>query len=243
MSSNSHSHALVRTNAVSALALLREALALPPAVGVPPTVVTIRQVKPRKPKSGNTIAASSLRPLVPARDRLRRWLAPHSDSFHSSILGNLPLEDVLKLFDVMLISLEVKTRENYGAGLLRFHQFCDSRNISEHQRMPAPDFLLAAFIASWAGKVATTTVQNWLAGLHFWHNLHGAPWFGSSLLRSASAGLSKVVPDSSKRPRRPPVTLDHMHALFRRLDLSNSFDAAVFATASVAFWCCCRYSV
>ncbi|KIK48498.1 hypothetical protein CY34DRAFT_785608 [Suillus luteus UH-Slu-Lm8-n1] len=240
MSNNGQARALVCTNAVSALALLREALALPPAVGIPPSAVITRRIKPRKPKSCNTLAFSSLRPLVPARDRLRRWTAPHSDSFHASVLGDLPLEDVLQLFDVMLISIEVKTRENYGAGLLRFHQFCDSRHIPENKRMPAPDFLLASFIASWAGKVATTTAQNWMAGLHFWHNLHGAPWHGSGLLRSATAGLSKVVPDSSKRPRRPPVTLDHMHALFRRLDLSNSFDAAVFATASVAFWCCCR---
>lgn len=240
MSNNGHTQALASASATSALARLREALALPPAVGVPPSSVVTRKIKPRKPKQGNAIAHSPFRPLVPARDRLRRWSTPHSNSFHSSILDDLPIEDVILLFDVMLISIEVKTRENYGAGLLRFHQFCDSRHIPEDRRMPAPDFLLASFIASWAGKVATTTAQNWMAGLHFWHNLHGAPWFGSGLLRSATAGLSKVVPESSKRPRRPPVTLDHMHALFRGLDLSNSFDAAVFATASVAFWCCCR---
>ncbi|KAG1783493.1 hypothetical protein EV702DRAFT_945077, partial [Suillus placidus] len=82
--------------------------------------------------------------------------------------------------------------------------------------------------------------QNWMAGLHLWHNLHGAPWYGKWLLRAATAGLSKVVPSSSKRPRRPPVTLEHMHALFRGLDFSNAFDSAVFAVASIAFWCCCR---
>lgn len=106
--------------------------------------------------------------------------------------------------------------------------------------MPAPDHLLASFVASWAGKVASTTAQNWMAGLHFWHNIHGAPWHGKGLLRTATAGLAKVVPSSSKRPRRPPVTIEHMHALFRGLDFSNAFDSAVFAVASVAFWCCCR---
>ncbi|KAG1819183.1 uncharacterized protein BJ212DRAFT_1221232, partial [Suillus subaureus] len=66
--------------------------------------------------------------------------------------------------------------ENYGSGLLCFHQYCDSRRIPESLCMPAPDHLLISFIASWAGKVAGSTVQNWLAGIHFWHNLHGAPW-------------------------------------------------------------------
>jgi len=106
--------------------------------------------------------------------------------------------------------------------------------------MPASNRLLASFIASWAGKVTATTTQNWLAGLHFWHNLHSTPWFGHGLLRSATTGLAKVVPDSSKHPQRPPVMLEHMLALFRGLDLSNAFDAATFAVACVTFWCCCR---
>lgn len=240
MFNNDDQAALATANAVAALARLREALAIPPSIGAPPTVVH-KRIKPRKPRSGNEVAPSSFRPLVPARERLRRWFAPHSDSFHCSILEELPLADVLNLFDVMLVSIEVKTCENYGAGLLRFHQYCDSRSIPESSRMPASDRLLASFIASWANKVAATTAQNWLAGIHFWHNLHGAPWYGHGLLKTATAGLSKVVPDSSKRPRRPPVTLEHMHALFRGLDLSNAFDSAVFAVACVAFWCCCRY--
>ncbi|KAG2107940.1 DNA breaking-rejoining enzyme [Suillus discolor] len=196
--------------------------------------------KPRKPKPNNTIAPSALRPHVLARDRVRLWSAPHSTSFHSSMLRLLPLEDVVQLLDVMLVSIELKTRENYGSGLLHFHQYCDTRKIPEKLRMPVPDHLLASFVASWAGKVASTTVQNWLAELHFWHNLHGAPWNGRSLVRSATAGLSKLVPSSSKRPRRPPITLEHMHALFCHLDLSNTFDVSVFAVASTAFWSCCR---
>jgi hypothetical protein len=157
-----------------------------------------------------------------------------------SVLAHLPLDDVIKLLDVMLVSIKVKTHENYGAGLLRFHQYCDSRKIPESLCMPAPDHLLASFIASWAGKVAGSTVQNWLAGIHFWHNIHGAPWHGCTLLHAATSGLNKVVPQSSKRPRCPPVTLEHMHALFNSLDLTNAFDASILAVAATAFWSCCR---
>ncbi|KAG1851985.1 hypothetical protein C8R48DRAFT_749849 [Suillus tomentosus] len=180
-------------------------------VGVPPTIVS-KHSKPRKPKAGNLIAPSVHCPHVLARDRVRLWSVPHSTTFHSSLLRQLPLEDIVQLLDIMLASVEIKTRENYGSSLLRFYQY-------------------SSFVASW---------PNWLAGLHFWHNLHGAPWNGHSLVRSATAGLAKLVPSTSKRPRRPPVTLEHMHSLFRHLDLSNVFDASVFAIASTAFWSCCR---
>ncbi|KAG2341709.1 DNA breaking-rejoining enzyme [Suillus weaverae] len=208
------------------LALLRKALAMPP--------------KPRKPKNGNKLHPSLYHLHVLAHEHIRRWLAPHSNNFHNLILEELPMADVLQLLDMMLISIEPKTRENYGAGLLHFDQFCDSHNIAEDRRMPASDRLLASFIASCARKVATTTAQSWLAGLHFWHNLHSAQWNGNALLQISMARLAKLVPDSSKRPCHPPVTLDHMHALFRGLDLLNVFDAAVFGVACVAFWCCCR---
>lgn len=106
--------------------------------------------------------------------------------------------------------------------------------------MPASDNLLALFVAFWAGKTAATMVEIWLSGLHFWHNMHSAPWYGHTLLRMSTAGVKKLVPESLKCPQRPPVTLEHMHALYHHLDLSNTFDASVFAVASIAFWSCCR---
>ncbi|KAG2084075.1 uncharacterized protein F5147DRAFT_748845 [Suillus discolor] len=131
-------------------------------------------------------------------------------------------------------------QENYGARLLRFHQFCNSRKIPESSCMPASDNLLALFVASWASKIATMTVENWLAGLHFWHTMHGVPWHGHALLHMSTAGVRKLVPEVSKCLRRPPVTLEHMHMLYCNLDLSNTFDVSVFAVASIAFWSCCR---
>jgi hypothetical protein len=200
---------------------------MPLRVGVLPNM-NCQHIKPRKPKNNNHLLLSSFRSHALAHEHLHCWFKPHSDSFHNSILDKLPLADVLQLFDVMLISVETKTCVNYGAGLLHFHQYCDTCNIAEDHRMPALDRLLATFIASWAGKVATTTTQNWLASLHFWHTLHGAPWYGSSLLRTSTARLMKLVPDSSKRPCRPLVTVDHMHALFKGLSLSNVFNSSVF---------------
>lgn len=228
------------SDAVSDLFRFRSALVQRSGIGASHSSVH-KISKPRKPKTGCTVSPSIFRPHVLARDRIRLWFAPHSDSFHQSLLDELSSDSASQLLDVLLASVEAKTRENYGSGLLRFHQFCDSLSISEEKRLPASEILLAAFVAHWAGRVAVTTVDNWLAGLHFWHQFNNAPWHGSSLLRRSKTGLSKSVPDSSKRPRRPPVTIEHMHALFQHLDLSNSFDSAVYCTACVAFWCCCRY--
>lgn len=241
MHSSAQSPLVLPDNADS-LAQLRTALKRPSQFGAPPTPsASIRKTpKPRKPKRGCELAPSHLRPHVLARDRLRHWTALHSHTYHTSLMKDFTLADIIRLYDVLLVSVEQKTRENYGAGLLRFHQFCDSRNIPESRRMPASDNLLALFVASWAGKIATTSLENWISGLHFWHTLHGAPWYGNALLRMSTAGLNKLVPESSKRPRRPPVTIEHMHALYRNLDLSNAFDTSVFAVASIAFWSCCR---
>lgn len=138
----------------------------------------------------------------------------------------------------MIRAIEPDTRKNYGAGLLRFNQFCDCAGISEDARMPAGEYLLSAFIATWAGKVARTTIDTWLAGLSFWHTLHGAPWKGDRILKATCQAALKLEP--AKLAKRPPVTLEHMHALRAGLDLTDAFDSAVYALACSAFWGCRR---
>ena len=107
--------------------------------------------------------------------------------------------------------------------------------------MPASEILLSGFSTVMAaGKVASSTLDTWLAGIHFWHSMHGASWSAGNMLRSVKGGVAKLVPEASKRAKRPPVTIEHLHALRRGLDLSSSFDAAVWSAATIAFWSCCR---
>lgn len=49
-----------------------------------------------------------------------------------------------------------------------------------------------------------------------------------------------MVPPSSKRTKRPPVTLAHMHALVLHLSPFDPLDAAVLAATACAFWGVCR---
>ncbi|KAG2756260.1 hypothetical protein P692DRAFT_20715949 [Suillus brevipes Sb2] len=197
---------------------------------------------PRKPRSNAIITPSAHRPPVLASDRVLLWTTPHGTDFQHELETLLPESIILKMFFVALHSLDVDTRSNYGAGLLRFTQFCDRISISEDKRMPASSKLLSAFVADASGTVSNSTVNNWLSGLHYWHIVNGAEWHGASseLLRHMRRGLARLVPPSSKRARRPPVTLEALTQLRNGLDLSNSFDISVFAIACVAFWCCCR---
>ncbi|KAI0628703.1 DNA breaking-rejoining enzyme [Trametes polyzona] len=194
--------------------------------------------KPRKARPENTISASRFRPHVPAEDRLLSWTTPFAIEAQSKLSSLLPETAITKLFSTVLESVEPETRKNYGAGLLRFTQFCDHAKIPEEDRMPAGEPLLAAFVASWAGKVARTTIDNWVAGLALWHTSKGAPWNGDRVLKATCKAASKLEP--AKSPKRPPVTLEHMLALRAGLDLTDAFDAAVYGLACTAFWGCRR---
>jgi hypothetical protein len=102
-------------------------------------------------------------------------------------------------------------------------------------RMPAPEWLLAAFAAVAAGSVSSSCVEGCLSGLSFWHSVNGAEWKGGNQLYIAKAAVKKMVPESSTRVKQPPVTLEHMLTLLKGLDLSSSFNVAVWA-CTITLW-------
>ncbi|KIK74878.1 hypothetical protein PAXRUDRAFT_835863 [Paxillus rubicundulus Ve08.2h10] len=140
----------------------------------------------------------------------------------------------------MIRSLDQDTRSNYGAGLLHFTQYCDSCNIPEADRMPASKNLIAAFTASHAATASDKTLNNWLAGLHFWHMVNGATWQGADMLRAVRHSFAKMVPSSSRWTKRPPITIEALCILYNNLNLQSPYDVAVGAVTLTAFWSCCR---
>lgn len=199
-----------------------------------------RYRKPRKPRAGCEYSPSKYRPLVLAHERIQKWETPCTDEYRR-VQNSISPAGFQKFLEVMLLGLDEGTRSNYGAGLLRFTQFCDTLSIHEEARMPASAHLLAIFAADAAGYNSDGTVNNWLAGLKVWHDVNGTQWNGDSpQMKRVKAGIKKLVPPTSKRAKRPPVTIEHMYALYAMLDLTNCKDAAVWATACVAFWGCCR---
>ncbi|KAJ7270492.1 hypothetical protein C8J57DRAFT_1321918 [Mycena rebaudengoi] len=133
-----------------------------------------------------------------------------------------------------------ETQESYGAGLLRFHQFCDREGFGEDARMPADRHLLAAFVANAIGSCTGKCIRNWLNGLRLWHHYNDAPWHGDDgwLVSLKKAADKRGV--SFKRPPRGPITLSHLRALRARLDLSSPSGAAYWAAALSTFWGCRR---
>ncbi|KAI0348790.1 hypothetical protein OH77DRAFT_1553832, partial [Trametes cingulata] len=151
-----------------------------------------RQRRPRRPQPQNVIASSPLRPFVLANERLAQWKTPFSVQFQQHTSSFLPPSASFRIFQTILNGLEPGTRKNYGAGLLRFHQFCDLMGIHEDMRMPAPEPIIAAFVAHHAGQVRHDTIAGWLAGLAAWHALYGAPWRGEKMLAYTKKGAKKL---------------------------------------------------
>jgi hypothetical protein len=168
---------------------------------------------PRRPRKHNKISTSMLRPHVLASDRLLQWSTPYSIAFRKRAALFVPPASHKRLFEVMTLSLDKNTRNGYGAGLLRFNQFCDLLVIPEENRMPASELLLTLFVTDAAGRVSDSTINTWLAALHFWHIINNARWAGKEMLTQARKGAKKLVPASSKRQKRPLVTYEHLCSL------------------------------
>ena len=107
--------------------------------------------------------------------------------------------------------------------------------------MLASKSLLSIFItAHGAGRVGKGTLLSWLSGLQLWHVINGAPWNGGARLSRAVKGAASFAPSSSFHAPRLPITIHHLHLLKQDLDVTNTFDAAIWAVACIAFWSQCR---
>jgi len=85
--------------------------------------------------------------------------------------------------------------EGWGASLFHFNQYCDSISLPEAGQMPASELLLVIFVTNCtAGKVLSSMVDKWLAGLHHGHQVTDAPWFGSHLLSQVKKGAVRLTP-------------------------------------------------
>jgi hypothetical protein len=211
-----------------------------PSVSVVPGQIAPPRMAKRRRKDAH-IEDSPWRPPVVAADRLMAWSTPFAEEYKKT-MAQLPPSDATRLFEAMLASLDESTRCCYAAGLLRFTQWCDhpSRRIPEEDRMPASERLISLFISAHVGYVQPTTINNWTAGLRFWHIINGAQWVMGDMLKQVKKGASKLAPADGKRPKRLPVTIEHLYALRSCLDLENPFHAALWAVACIAFWSVCR---
>jgi len=78
-----------------------------------------------KPQTGRSIIHNELRPHVPAADHIFSWRTPFGSHHHTAVAQKLPAP----LFESTLMAVQgalaPNTKSTYGAGPLRFTQFCD----------------------------------------------------------------------------------------------------------------------
>jgi hypothetical protein len=159
---------------------------------------------------------------------------------HSFAADEIEALRQLRIYEGLLGSTAENKRASYGAGLLRFHQYCDKHDVSEHRRMPVSPILISAFIADALGSCSGKCIRNWLNGLQLWHLFNCADWHGTDkwVLSLKKSGDRRGAP--FKRPLRGPVTEAHMAALRSSLELDSGEGTAIWAAATATFWGCRR---
>ncbi|KAJ8455568.1 hypothetical protein ONZ45_g18908 [Pleurotus djamor] len=150
-------------------------------------------------------------------------------------------QDMDRIITVINTSWASGTKETYGAGLLIYHLFCDSRAMDEPSRCPAHSVTILTFIATLAGLYSGKTLHNYVYAVRAWHILHGQPWsVVDTELKAALEGASRLAPATSKRPKRKPITLEFLKAAYQQLDRSQPLHAAVLACLFTSFFSLAR---
>ncbi|RDX47953.1 hypothetical protein OH76DRAFT_1305556, partial [Lentinus brumalis] len=143
-------------------------------------------------------------------------------------------------------SLRDTTLSGYGSGLRKYHLFCDIFSIGEDDRLPASFEILHSFCL-WAVAEPSEcdAAAKYLDAVRAWHIAQGWPPPLSEADRErinwSLRGLENMQAQRRTRPPRPPVTLHMLGALKSSLNLSNPFEACIWAIASSAFWGLLRF--
>ncbi|KAF9521320.1 hypothetical protein CPB83DRAFT_778911, partial [Crepidotus variabilis] len=207
--------------------------------------------------------SSSLRPSVPADRRIFEWKGVNVPS--PRILNHPFLQSTL----ASALSASLRDTSGYGSGLRKFHIFCDIFSIPEKDRLPAPYPVIHSF-ALWAASdplsepasdplsepafdtfgvpsesVSVPVVRKYLSAIRAWHITQGweQPLSDSELssINWSLRGLDNIQAQHRKRPVRPPITTRMLHFLRSKLNISQPFDACIWAMASCAFFGMMRF--
>ena len=197
--------------------------------------------KGRKPRaSAPFLLPHPHRPNVQGRDRIAFWTSPAARYHREQIQMSATAADRTALDSLLENSLSKGTLSTYGSGLAQWQSWCDSRNIPENDRLPASSNNLSLFLAS-LSRTSVSKIGNAMSALHHWHDINGQVWHGDHpFVQKIRHAAVASVPPPILRPTRPPVLPQHLVALRNSLNFNDTFDSAVFAVATCAFWGVCH---
>lgn len=97
------------------------------------------------------------------------------------------------------------------------------------------------FISYLAGHYSSTTIRNSTAAVRAWHTIHLIPWIiDQTILNDAIQAAKRLMPPTSLRNPRDPITTVHIAKVKSAIDPSLPCDIAVFACLTTIFWSCSR---
>ncbi|KAG1800516.1 hypothetical protein EV424DRAFT_1332113 [Suillus variegatus] len=180
--------------------------------------------------------SSPLRPPCKASEQIFLWRGVNSPP--PSTIDN----PVIQLIASRASCASLRDTASYGAGLRKFHLFCDIFSIPESNRLPASFELLHSF-ALWA-PISVSVAQKYLSAIRAWHIAQGCLPPLSDVhhdrINWSLRGLENLQ-SSRRKPLRPPITLPMLTAIKDSLLLSDPFDACIWAMASCAFFGMMRF--
>ena len=179
---------------------------------------------------------SPFRPHCLARERILLW-KPHIPRPEHDREFGVSREDLTRIGDVISHAWTENTRQTYGTGLLIYHVFCDKKQLPEPQRVPATPMLLSTFVSTLAGSYSGKAISNYLYGVRAWHILHGLAWRPNETeMETLLKAAANVAPETSKRKKRRPYTIDFITKLKENMNMEEPLDAAVFACLTTCFY-------
>jgi hypothetical protein len=197
---------------------------------------------------------SPLRPNCKADERIFSWIGVNTPP--ASTIDNPVIHYLADLAN----HASLRDTGSYGSGLRKFHIFCDIFSISESQRLPASFQVLHSF-ALWAATdpeavdslllntaqfepVSVSVIKKYLSAVRAWHIAQGWPEPLSEAdhnrINWSLRGLENIQGTRS-RALRPPITLNMLRGLKVTLNLSEPFDACIWAMASCSFFGMMRF--
>lgn len=198
---------------------------------------------PRPYTIGLTPALSPLRPHCFAKDRIQLWKPANERKItdEDGKIISFPTLDLTRIEEVMVNAWKPTTLATYGTGLLLYIIWCDMKGISELDRAPVNAVVAGAFIATIVGSYSGSAVANFLYGLRAWHLVHGLTW---KINKLEMDGLLKaaitLAPETSKRKKRRPYTIDFINKILEQLDPDDPFDAATRSCLLTTFYSAAR---
>ncbi|KAJ7573838.1 hypothetical protein C8J56DRAFT_981098 [Mycena floridula] len=116
--------------------------------------------------------------------------------------------------------------------------WCRNQGYARKDILPAPQDLLCAYASSFMGRLAASTVKAKLRALKKLHLWKGLRWAGGDKLDAVVEAVGRKAPASSRKEKRPPVTLEMLLMLATGLCIyTSALDACIFMVACVAFFC------